>query len=273
MKILNLIKNIINGKPKAGQFSYVFEFPKQKNGEYTLSRADRNTGIVLNEKFKYAGSDHERVYTEFGNIEEAINTAREIAKANATVEIYVYDHNEQLVCYIDIEKEKFHNPYLEFNFKLKQQIDISPEEMLLAFGLNICKRLLPEYIKFYDRHQWGDPGALTEVINYCESHKINEMQKTKLQDYHNRIDAVTPDTEDFGDSDGSYALNAGCSVITLLDFLITGDKASIFDISTYMTDTVDFKLREAHPDLTEKEIDEHADMINERKYQLELLRC
>lgn len=164
-----------------------------------------------------------------------------------------------------------HNPYLEFNFKLKQQIDTSPEELLLAFALNICKRLLPEYIKFYDRHQWGDSSALTEAINYCESRKIDEMQKTELQDYNSRVDAVTPDTEDFGDSDGSYALNAGCSVITLLDFLITGDKASIFDISTYMTDTIDFKLREAYPDLTHEEIDEHADMINERTYQLELL--
>lgn len=71
--------------------------------------------------------------------------------------------------------------------------------------------------------------------------------------------------------DGSYTLNASCSVITLLDFLINGDKASILDISTYMTDTVDFKLREAYPDLTDKEIDEHPDMTNERKYQLEVL--
>jgi len=124
-------------------------------------------------------------------------------------------------------------------------------------------------IKFYNRHQWGDPDALSEAINYCESHKINEMQKSKLQDYHNRVDAITPDTEDFGD--GSYALNVGCSVITLLDFLINGDKASILDISTYMTDTIDFKLHKAYPDLTDKEIDEHPYMINERKYQLELL--
>lgn len=166
----------------------------------------------------------------------------------------------------------YHIPYLEFNFRLKQQIETLPREKLLSFALDICKRLLPEYVKFHDRHQWGDPSALAEAINYCESHKINEMQKSQLQDYHKQIDAVTPDTEDFGDYDGSYALNAGCSIITLLDFLIDDERQSILDISTYMTDTIDFKLYESNPHLTDKEIDEHPDMINERKHQLELLQ-
>ena len=59
--------------------------------------------------------------------------------------------------------------------------------------------------------------------------------------------------------------------MSLLNFLISGDKESILEISTYLTDTIDFKLAEANPDLTDEEIDEHPDMIREWKYQLELL--
>lgn len=131
--MLNFIKNLISGKSKAVQYSYVFEFPELKNGESALSRVDRNTGIVLNENFKYAGFDNTSVYTKFGNIEDAINTAGEIASANAIVEIYVYDSKQQLVYDVDVEKEKFHKHDLELNFKLKQQINPFSQDRLLNF--------------------------------------------------------------------------------------------------------------------------------------------
>jgi uncharacterized protein YjaG (DUF416 family) len=92
-----------------------------------------------------------------------------------------------------------------------------------------------------------------------------------LQDHCGRVSDVTPDMDDFGDFDGSYALNAGCAVMALLSFLIDSNKDSIMEISTYMTDTIDFKLHEANPSLTDKEIETHTEMIQEWKYQLKLL--
>lgn len=168
-------------------------------------------------------------------------------------------------------KEQFSRSDLEFELKFKKQINQASEEILVKFGLDICKRLLQEYVSFYNRHQWGDPSALELAINYCESHKRADMQNQILQDHWDRVSDVTPDTEDYGDYDGSYALNAGCAVMTLLSFLIDGSKDSIREISTYMTDTIDFKLYQENPNLTDKELEIHPDMIQERKYQLKLL--
>jgi len=273
MKILTFIKNIIQSKPKI-TYPPVPElvFPELKNGEYALLRADRNTGIILTDQFERARYDKTTVYEKTSDLNTAVNMARAIVKARPSVEVCIYNHKDQWVYLIDVQEEKFNKPDLELNFKLTHQTNRYTQNKLLNFGLAICKRLLPVYIHFHNVHQWGDPSALTEAINYCESHSIAEMQTDKLQDYHRRIEAVTPDTKDFGDYNGSYALNAACSVMSLLNFLISGDKESILEISTYLRDTIDFKLAEANPDLTDEEIDEHPDMIREWKYQLELLK-
>lgn len=272
MKILNFVKSIFKGKSKTAQYSYILEFPKLNNGEFALSRADINTGIILNRKFKYADFDPTTVYITFSQLKKAIHMAKDIVKVNTSVEVLIHNHKEQLIYSIDLDKETFHKPDLEFDFKLRQQLNQLSDDRLVHFALTICKRLLPEYINFHNTHKWGDPAPIQDAITYCESHPINDLQKSKLQEYHSRIDAVTPDTEDFGDYDGSYALNAACAVMALLDFLITGNKVSIAEISTYMTDTIDFKCAQANPDLTNKELDEHPDKISEWKYQLELLQ-
>ncbi|MNK04817.1 hypothetical protein D3C87_226900 [compost metagenome] len=272
MKILNFISNIIKGKPKTGQYSYVLELPKLNKGEFALVRAERNTGIILNEKFKYAGFDHTTVYTTFSHLEKAIYIAKEIVKANTNVEVWIHNHKEQPVYFTELAKESFHRPDFEFNFKLSQQLNKLSDDRLLHFALTICKRLLPEYLRFYNTHSWGDPGTLQDAITYCESHPIAQLQISKLQVYQSRIETITPNTEEFGNYEVSYALNAACSVMALLDFLITGNKASIVEISTYMTDTIYFKCAEKNPDLTDKELDEHPDKISEWKYQLELLQ-
>jgi len=77
--------------------------------------------------------------------------------------------------------------------------------------------------------------------------------------------------DDVGDFDGSYALNASFVVYELLEYLYDGDVSHIFNISTYMTDTIDFELSEADPNLTEEELENHKDIIVEWTYQLGLL--
>ncbi len=84
-----------------------------------------------------------------------------------------------------------------------------------------------------------------------------------------QLDAIIPDTDDFGDWDGSYALNASLSVLETLEYLVDRDKSHIKSISTYMTDTVDFKIAQADNDILDEDVWRHPMMINEMKRQLE----
>ncbi|MNL13746.1 hypothetical protein D3C87_1346630 [compost metagenome] len=186
MKILNFIKNIINGKPKAGQYSYVFDFPGLKKGESALSRVDRNTGIVLNENFKYAGFDNTSVYTKFGNIEEAINTAREIAKANTTVEIYVYDNQQELVYFIDVEKEKFYKPDLELNLLTdmdikalipKNKFDEEVIDGLKALSFDQLKPIIPELLEWLQDMNWPIARPIADILEPHVDRMVPELIK------------------------------------------------------------------------------------------------
>jgi hypothetical protein len=82
-----------------------------------------------------------------------------------------------------------------------------------------------------------------------------------------QVVAVTPDTEDFGDLSGSYALNAAASVYDTLQFILDKDPVHIIAIGTYLTDTVDFKIQEREH-LTEEQIDEHPMMVEARDFML-----
>lgn len=86
----------------------------------------------------------------------------------------------------------------------------------------------------------------------------------------NEVDINTPDTEDFGDYDGSYALNAVASIYELLNFLLDEDKSHLLNISTYMLDDIDFKIAEAGTDLTYEQLDTHPETVKERLFQLQI---
>jgi Protein of unknown function (DUF416) len=59
-----------------------------------------------------------------------------------------------------------------------------------------------------------------------------------------RLYAVTPDTEDFADYDGSYGLNAAAALLHALKYLSGKDPKDIFAIGTLYTDTFDVNLYE-----------------------------
>jgi hypothetical protein len=81
--------------------------------------------------------------------------------------------------------------------------------------------------------------------------------------------AITPDTEDFGDS--SYALNSCVAVCETLDFLTDHKAEHIYAIGTCLIDTIDFKIQE-DDDLTQEEIDKNSNMIAARQFLLEMSR-
>lgn len=161
----------------------------------------------------------------------------------------------------------------EFTILFKSKIDKSRSDVLVDFGLDICERLLPDYVSFSENRSWGNVGVLKDSINFCRKSKENTQNNPNpaIQNYLDKLNPNIPDLDEFGDFDGSYALNASAAVYELLEYLLDKDTSHIYNISTYMTDTIDFKLGEADPNLTNEELESHPDIINERKYQLGLI--
>ena len=163
--------------------------------------------------------------------------------------------------------------YKEFTEIIKFQINNLTDQKCIEFGLWICNRLLPEYQNFHDLNNWGDPDKLKEAIEFCETSNLNNItDQNILAELIEQIDTIIPDTEDFGDYPGSYALNSGTSVLELLEYFVDKDKSHIVNISEYMTDTIDFKIAEKNPALSKEEVDKHADILNEYEQQIELTK-
>lgn len=159
----------------------------------------------------------------------------------------------------------------EFTALFKNKIDKSRSDVLVDFGLDICERLLPDYVSFSENRSWGNVGVLKDSINFCRKSKGITQSTSAIQNYIDKLNPNIPDLDEFGDFDGSYALNASAVVYELLEYLLDKDTSHIYNISTYMTDTIDFKLGEADSNLSNEELENHADIIDERKYQLGLI--
>src|SRR4051812_8019173 len=113
--------------------------------------------------------------------------------------------------------------YKEFTDRFKRQVFALPIKRKLDFALSISKRLFSDYQRFYNQKQWGDPELLMDAIKFCEQAKMNSPSKTDIETWLIQVQAITPDTDDFGDELGSYALNACVAVLHSLHFLLTKD--------------------------------------------------
>lgn len=68
-------------------------FPKLKECQFAIIRADFNTGIVLDEEFNYAINDVQKVYTIIDGLSDAITLAKTMIIERRDVECIIYDHN------------------------------------------------------------------------------------------------------------------------------------------------------------------------------------
>ncbi len=157
--------------------------------------------------------------------------------------------------------------YKEFNDTIQRQISLMPMQQGLELIVDICKRLFFDYQKFSETYHWGEPDYLLDGIGVCEKALAHYPDATVVKDLIQKIESVTPDTEDFGSELGSYALNASASVCEALEYLLDNDKTHIMAVSSYYTDTIDFKIQE-DGELRETEIDDHPLMVSARQLLL-----
>jgi uncharacterized protein YjaG (DUF416 family) len=150
--------------------------------------------------------------------------------------------------------------YQEFTTLLKNQTSAQPYEPQLKFAVLICKKLYFNYQKFTEVYKWGDAELLMDAITICQQTIENPVDINQIKAIIPKINLIAPDIDDFGSQIGSYALNASAAVYETLKFIINQDKIHIYNIATYYTDTVDFKIQE-DKDLTQLEIEKHPLMI------------
>lgn len=66
------------------------KFPRLKNYEVALARADVNTGHVLDESFNLAINKEQKVYAILESFEKAISFAESIIRENKNIECNIF---------------------------------------------------------------------------------------------------------------------------------------------------------------------------------------
>ena len=161
--------------------------------------------------------------------------------------------------------------YEEFITRFNKQVFSLDYDRQLTLAIDVCKKLYFDYVDFSEKYQWGDKDVLLEAITLIEQSKTSDIKQNLIDKTLSQLDTITPDMDDFGDEISSYGLNASAAVYETLQFLIDKDKAHIYNIGNYLTDTVDFRIQEER-DLSEDEIAIHPMMLEARNYVLMLSR-
>jgi uncharacterized protein YjaG (DUF416 family) len=146
--------------------------------------------------------------------------------------------------------------YKHFIQQLQAQTTALSYEKGLTIAILLSRKLFPDYETFSTTHQWGDPAILQEALQYCEAAQAGIVNKNTIDSLVEHLYHVTPDMDDFGDYDGSCALNAAAALLHALQYVSGKDPKDIFAISTLYADTIDAKLHEMDID-DEKAIENH----------------
>jgi uncharacterized protein YjaG (DUF416 family) len=158
--------------------------------------------------------------------------------------------------------------YRDFTELLKQQTSAQEYKPALKFSILICQKLYFEYKKFTEVEDWGNADLLMDAINVCQQTLQNSVDGNKIKVLIPQVDSIIPDMDDFGSVLSSYALNASAAVYETLQFILDKDKSHVYNIATYYTDTIDFKIQE-EKELTEMEKEKHPVIVEARNFVID----
>ena len=158
----------------------------------------------------------------------------------------------------------------EFIQKFKSHIDMLSNDERLLFSIEICKQLFFDYHRFVEVHKWGNSDLLMDAIKMCESGSHGMVELSQLRSMLKKVDAITPDTERFGDEISSCALNAATAIGETLVFMINHNKDHIYTTGMCYVDMAFFKIIQEDGMIGYDEIQEHPSMIEAKKYILNL---
>jgi uncharacterized protein len=158
-------------------------------------------------------------------------------------------------------------------------LKVSTDKGRVLFAALICERLYPNYVAFQKTFEWGNHEVLQEGIALIRQYLIKEdlFEASEIEDIIERVDMITPSTEDFSGIVTSFALDACNSVYCTLRYLIDKNVDNIADVASFARDTVDMYIQEvddinANDPKIEEKIERNKFMVHEKKAQRELLK-
>lgn len=152
--------------------------------------------------------------------------------------------------------------YLNFIDKIEPLIEKAAAETKFQLGLEICKKLYPDFAAFSEKQSFGDTALLSETIESCEKwFKEKSAPKEQIEDVISKLESITPDGEKYNNWEASYAANACEAVIHLLKYLLTFSDKHISEICSLMIDTTDFKIAAENEHLSDDGIFKHPEML------------
>lgn len=132
----------------------------------------------------------------------------------------------------------------EYRNRISKKLAILNDGKKLTFSLLICERLFPNYVFFSIKYSFGNPSELKKIISTLIRDLLDKSKSSKIDNYINIVENITPDTEDYDTILASFALDACTSLLSTLYFLKDGDFENLVDVATYARDTVDMFIQE-----------------------------
>jgi uncharacterized protein YjaG (DUF416 family) len=139
----------------------------------------------------------------------------------------------------------------------------------LRLIIEISKSLFFDYKRFVEIYQWGNPDLLLDAIAISEQSLVGGIDILKVKQLAVELHAIIPDTADFGEYLGSYALNATLVVYNTLHFILDKKLVHVIDAGALYLDTIHFRIQEKI-DTPGTLITDHPSMTNARDF---LIRC
>ena len=102
----------------------------------------------------------------------------------------------------------------------------------LTFVYLLSKRLFPNYLIFNKKEKWGNPNLLQDANNLLKKMIISQTDaEINIERITEKLDNVTPDTDDFAGFLTSLALDACASLLEGFAFITDRDNQRLQDIS------------------------------------------
>lgn len=128
--------------------------------------------------------------------------------------------------------------------KLRKELSELSEWHTVAFAAACCERLLPNYMAFSQREQWGDSDllriALDEIWASLNARSINIPY---LNELIAKCEKIIPDPDDFNSRLTSPALDASSAIAETLEALIDKKAEKVANVATLARDTIDLHLQ------------------------------
>jgi uncharacterized protein YjaG (DUF416 family) len=151
--------------------------------------------------------------------------------------------------------------YLNFIDEIEQLIFKASKKVKIAFALDCCKSLFPDYKKFAETDKTANPTLLFEIISDCEKALIGKVER--LDEYIDTVQQLILEEDETTDWQTVYAMNAAKSVLEMLLYIKDSDEIHMTEISSLMIDTLDYKIAAQNPSISDEGIFSHQMMKEE----------